>query len=105
MLAKAALILNGLALLPALAAVILLVFLGSSFTGSSDGSDRQLGWIGLIVGIPLLLSGPLLGLWLALKPTQAWSLPLSCGLGAAWLLLAGILVFFLPGLIEAAVRP
>ena len=77
MLAKASLILNLLALLPVIAAVVLLIFLGTSFTGSIDVSDRQLGWIGLVVGVPILLSGPLLGLWLALKPTQSWSQPLS----------------------------
>lgn len=105
MLAKAALIVNALALLPAIGGSVLLGVLASVFLGSVSDSDRQLGLLAMFVGIPLLLAGPGLGLWLALKPGASWSLPLSCGLGVVWLLLAAAALWFLPALLEAAVRP
>lgn len=104
MLAKAALLLNGLALLPALVGVVLLGVLANLFIASS-GSDRTMGWLGLLLGIPLLLAGPSLGLWLALRPSQSWSLALSCVLGGLWLLLVAVSLFLLPTMIEVAARP
>lgn len=104
MLAKAALLLNGLALLPAVAGVVLLGVLANILIAGS-GSDRSAGWLGLLIGMPLLLAGPSLGLWLALRPNQSWSLPLSCALGGLWLLLAAVCLGSLPAMIEAAARP
>lgn len=103
--AKIAFYTNLLALLPTLGGVILLGFLGTTFLGSHDGSDKTIGWLMLLAGAPLLCSGPVVGLWLALKMHESLYLSISCALGAGWILLGLVSIFMLPGLIEAAVRP
>lgn len=103
--AKVALYVNILALLPTLGGGILLGVLGSVFVVSHDGSDRSIGWLLLLVGIPLLCTGPALGLWLALSTQAPGRLTLSCTLGIAWVVLGIAAIFLLPGLLEAAVRP
>ena len=100
---RVGLILNGLALLPAIGGAIGLGLLGGMFLGSPDSSDKLVGWLMMLVGCPLMLAGPLLGGWLALNRPQAAQL--SCLIGGVCLLIGALSLLVLPKLIEAAARP
>lgn len=98
-----ALILNGMALLFALGGAALLGMLGWVFLQTPDGADRLIGWLMLLLGCPLILAGPAVGLWLALARPELSTI--SLWIGGVCVGLSLLSVFVLPGMIEAAVRP
>ncbi len=94
---------NSLSLLAAFSASLMVGALGLVFLSSHVSSDKQMGFLMLLL-VPLFLGIPSLGLWLSRKK-RGKMLWLGFGLGLISLLFYILVSIVLPGAISAAAQP